>query len=188
MQPAEPDFDARYFRGALGQFTTGITVITTCAPDGRPIGFTANSFNSVSLSPPMVLWSLGLHAGCLPVFRDNTHYAVNILASEQLELSQRFGARVIDDVAEGRLCRFEGVDYSRGVNGAPILDGCCAWFECFNRSQYEEGDHLIFVGQVERCGVSNRDPLVFQDGQYRILQPNARARSSTTRGPRGNVG
>ncbi len=173
-----PDFDSGHFRGALGRFATGVTIITTSSPDrdGTPrlLGFTANSFNSVSLDPPLVLWSLALAAASLPVFRDNSHYAVNVLASDQIELSRLFGTRssqrsADDDVAGSR---FDGIAWREGACGAPILDGCCAWFECFNRSRYEEGDHVIFVGEVERCDFSAREPLVFQGGKYHMTQPH----------------
>ncbi len=173
-----PDFDNGHFRGALGQFATGVTIITTRSvdADGRPqlLGFTANSFNSVSLDPPLVLWSLALAAGSLPVFRDNSHYAVNVLASDQIELSRLFGARSASRApdATSMADRFAGIAWREGFRGAPILDGCCAWFECFNRSRYEEGDHVIFVGEVERCGFSAREPLVFQGGNYHMTQPH----------------
>jgi len=143
-----------------------VTVVTTLAPEGRKgerassnfVGITASSFNSVSLSPPLVLWSLGLHAGSLPLFHAGTHYVVNVLAAEQLELCKRF--------AYGQGDRFAGVDYQLGQSGLPILDGALAWFECHNRSRYEEGDHVIFVGEVERCGFAEGSPLVFQGGQF----------------------
>ncbi len=172
--PRAPDFDRLHFRTALGQFATGVTIITTRAigDDGetRLIGFTANSFNSVSLDPPLVLWSLAANAGSLAVFRDNTHYAVNVLASDQIELSRRFGTRASADPFA--LDRFEGIAWREGFRGAPVLEGCCAWFECFNRSRYEEGDHVIFVGEVERCGYEDREPLVFQNGGYHMTQPH----------------
>ncbi len=163
----EPDFDAAHFRNALGRFATGVTIITTRALDdaGVPalVGFTANSFNSVSLDPPLVLWSLAQSAGSLAVFRDNTHYAVNVLSADQIELSRRFGGR-------GVLDRFEGIAWREGFRGAPVLEGCCAWFECFNRSRYDEGDHVIFVGEVERGGFADPEPLVFQNGTYHRTQ------------------
>ena len=171
-----PDFETAHFRSALGQFATGVTIITTRSDETtgpRLFGFTANSFNSVSLEPPLVLWSLSVAAGSLPVFRDNTHYAVNVLASDQIELSRLFGARSGSrPSADASGDRFDGIGWREGFRGAPILDGCCAWFECFNRSRYEEGDHVIFVGEVERCGFSAREPLVFQGGAYHRTQPH----------------
>jgi len=161
-----PDFDAAAFRRALGQFATGVTVITTRAPNGQPIGFTASSFNSVSLNPPLVLWSLATRSASMPVFRTNSHYVVNVLAASQLELCKRF-ASVKGD-------RFEGVSHAAGDTGMPVIEGALAWFECHNRSRYDEGDHVIFVGEVERCGIrddaSEVGPLVFQNGLFHRLQ------------------
>lgn len=159
---ATPDFDNTEFRRALGQFATGVTVITTRAEDGSLVGITASSFNSVSLTPPLILWSLATRAGSMPVFRENSHYVVNVLAADQLELCKRF-ATVKGD-------RFAGVPYELSASGVPILDGALAWFECHNRSRYDEGDHVIFVGEVERCGVhpatADRMPLVFHAGGF----------------------
>ena len=161
-----PNFDVAAFRRALGQFATGVTVITTRAPSGALIGITASSFNSVSLDPPLVLWSLATKSASMPVFRDNSHYVVNVLAASQLELCKRF-ATVKGD-------RFAGVSHAAGDSGMPVLDGAIAWFECHNRSRYDEGDHVIFVGEVERCGVhpdaEHVAPLVFHGGAFHALK------------------
>ena len=85
-------FDAARFRGALGMFATGVTIVTACGEDGTPVGLTANSFNSVSMAPPLILWSLSLRAGSMPVFRAGSHYAINILAAGQRELAERFAS------------------------------------------------------------------------------------------------
>ncbi len=162
-----PNFDQDAFRRALSQFATGVTVITTRAPSGQLIGITASSFNSVSMAPPLVLWSLAIRSASMPVFRDNSHYVVNVLAASQLDLCKRF-ATVKGD-------RFEGVSHAAGDTGMPVLDGALAWFECHNRSRYEEGDHVIFVGEVERCGfvdpAGETQPLVFQNGNFHALGP-----------------
>ncbi|TAL55659.1 flavin reductase family protein [Pandoraea sp.] len=159
---AAPDFDDASFRRALGQFATGVTVITTRADHGQLIGITASSFNSVSLAPPLILWSLSNAAGSMPVFRDNSHYVVNVLASSQLDLCRRFATLKGD--------RFAGVPYTLSAAGVPVLDGVLAWFECHNRSRYVEGDHVIFVGEVERCGVHPHAekvaPLIFHRGGF----------------------
>ena len=147
------------FRAALGMFATGVTIVTASAPDGSLVGLTANSFNSVSLDPALVLWSLARRNFALPVFSRGSHYAINILAAEQKELAQRFATRDID--------RFAGIAWREGAGGAPVLEGVAAVFECANRSQYEEGDHVIFVGEVESC--SRREgaqPLIFHGGRY----------------------
>lgn len=169
-QAAAPDFDALHFRRTLSQFATGVTVITTrnvgpTAADAPFVGITASSFNSVSLDPPLVLWSMATRANSLPMFRDGSHYIVNVLAATQLDLCQRFATLKGD--------RFAGVDYHLSATGLPVLANALAWFECHNRSRYDEGDHVIFVGEVERCGIHDNGgpPLVFQDGQFTTTCP-----------------
>jgi len=140
-------------------FATGVTIVTARDAHKLPVGVTANSFNSVSLAPPLVLWSLSRLAGTMPAFERGSHYAINILAAEQHALAERFAAKSID--------RFAGVAFREGASGAPILEGAAAVFECFNRSQYEEGDHVIFVGEVERCERrAGAQPLIFHGGRY----------------------
>ena len=154
-----PSFSTTDFRAALGTFATGVTVITARDANGVRVGLTANSFNSVSLTPPLVLWSLSRQASTMPAFTRGSHYAINILASDQREIAERFSRRDVD--------RFEGVALREGASGAPILEGVMAVFECFNRSQYEEGDHIIFVGEVEHC--SRREgalPLIYHGGRF----------------------
>ena len=158
-QAQPPNFSAPEFRAALGMFATGVTIVTARAPDGAVIGLTANSFNSVSLSPPLVLWSLARAAASMSVFRAGSHYAINILAAEQKPLAERFASKGAD--------RWTGVTFDEGAGGAPLLHGAAATFECFNRSRYEEGDHLIFVGEVERCAHRpGAMPLLFHGGRY----------------------
>ena len=140
-------------------FATGVTIVTARGADGSLVGLTANSFNSVSLAPPLVLWSLARRAGSMPVFSRGSHYAVNILSAQQKDLAQRFAMSDID--------RFAGVTWTEGAGGAPVLQGAAAVFECANRSQYEEGDHVIFVGEVERCSwAASAQPLIFHGGRY----------------------
>ena len=158
-----PPFDTRHFRQALSQFATGVTIITTRLPDQSFLGITASSFNSVSLTPPLVLWSLAQSASSMPVFSGNSHYVINILASDQGELAERFAKRIPN--------RFEGVDYELSRTGLPILKGVAAWFECHNRSRYPEGDHVIFVGEVEHCEVQEKQPLVFHGGRFITTNP-----------------
>jgi flavin reductase (DIM6/NTAB) family NADH-FMN oxidoreductase RutF len=158
-----PEFDSRHFRNALSQFATGVTVITTRLPDGSFLGLTASSFNSVSLEPPLVLWSLAQGASSLPVFTGNSHYVINVLAADQATLAQRFATRSVN--------RFDGVDFMLSHTGLPILKGVVAWFECHNRSRYPEGDHVIFVGEVERCDASPRPALAFHRGKFISTDP-----------------
>ncbi len=159
LRAVAPSFSARDFRAALGMFATGVTIVTARGADGAPVGLTANSFNSVSLAPPLVLWSLARSAGSMPHFERGSHYAINILAADQHALAERFASKSAR--------RFEGVVFSEGAGGAPILEGSAAVFECFNRSRYEEGDHVIFVGEVERCAHrADAQPLIFHGGRY----------------------
>jgi len=159
-----PDFSARAFRDALGMFATGVTIVTARAPDGSPVGLTANSFNSVSLQPPLVLWSLARQAACLDTFTQGQHYAINVLAADQQALAERFAFRGDD--------RWDGVVFDPGAHGAPLLPGTVAQFECFNRSQYVEGDHVIFVGEVERCRHrAGAAPLLYHGGRFYTEHP-----------------
>jgi len=153
--------DTRAFRNALGSFATGVTVITARGADGTLAGLTINSFASVSLDPPLVLWSLSLYSPTLAIFQNCSHYAINVLAQDQIPLSTRFASSLAD--------RFAGLEFTAGSAGAPLLPGCCAWFECRNEMRHAGGDHLIFVGQVERYRQEPRAPLLFQCGQYRAL-------------------
>jgi flavin reductase (DIM6/NTAB) family NADH-FMN oxidoreductase RutF len=152
-----PDFDTDYFRRALAQFATGITVVITQTPDRVFHGLTVSSFNSVSLAPPLVLWSLATRARSMPAFGVASHYIINVLAGHQHELALRFSRN-----AENR---FEALEYDRSRTGLPILPGVAAWFECRNRSRYLEGDHVIFVGEVERCHANPSRPLGFHGGR-----------------------
>ncbi|MFN3617408.1 MAG: flavin reductase family protein [Aquabacterium sp.] len=157
--PAAAPFSPEDFRAALGQFTTGVTIVTARDPDGRLIGLTANSFNSVSLSPPLVLWSLARQSSSMPGFLAASHYAINVLAADQRVLAERFARKGID--------RFEGTPWRPGLTGAPVIEGAVAVFECSHRSQHDEGDHLIFVGQVEHCRRRlGAAPLVFHGGRF----------------------
>ena len=156
-------FDPRDFRNALGSFATGVTVVTAQDGSGELTGLTVNSFASVSLDPPLVLWSLSLFTPALAVFRHCSHYAINVLAADQLELSNHF-AKTGDDQR-----RFAEFEFDRGLGGAPLLRDCCAWFECRNETRHDGGDHLIFVGRVENYRYEDRPPLLFQGGQYRWL-------------------
>ncbi len=140
-------------------FATGVTIVTARTPAGTLIGLTANSFNSLSLSPPLVLWSLSQAAGSMPALSTGSHYAINVLAADQKALAERFAGRRDD--------RWAGVAYTEGASGAPLITGAAASFECFNRSRYEEGDHVIFVGEVERCSHQpGAAPLLFHGGKF----------------------
>lgn len=155
------EFD-KEFRRTLGSFATGVTVVTTRDTAGTAAGITINSFNSLSLQPPMVLWSLGVDRARTETFQSCKTYAINVLADDQEPLSRRFSHRSPDDP-------FAGVSYTSGLGGAPLLKGCCAWLEVRNASQHRHGDHVLFVGTVERLQCGAAPPLIFHSGRYRRL-------------------
>ncbi len=161
--PAAPaQIDPRDLRNALGMFATGVTVVTTVSPEGRPIGITCNSFSSVSLKPPLVLWSLSLYSPNLPVFLQAPCFAINVLASDQQDVSRRFSTPSSD--------RFLGIEWLPGENGIPLLPGVAAHIECRNETRHYSGDHVIMIGQVLRYVYQDVEPLVFARGRYRALK------------------
>lgn len=151
----------RQFRDALGMFATGVAVVTTRAADGTPLGLTVNSFNSVSLDPPLILWSLSNHVPLREPFEACEYYAVNVLAADQQGLSNVFASRTED--------RFAGVPFDEGMGGAPLLHGTCARFECRNIQRYPGGDHVLFVSEVVNFDRDDREPLLYFSGKYRTL-------------------
>jgi flavin reductase (DIM6/NTAB) family NADH-FMN oxidoreductase RutF len=163
-QAQPPSFTYDEFREALGMFATGVTIVTARSADGALVGLTANSFNSVSLDPPLVLWSLARGAASMAALSTGSHYAINILAASQKDLAERFATKDVD--------RWADVAFAEGLGGAPVLVGAAASFECFNRSRYDEGDHVIFVGEVERCTHSpGASPLLFHGGRFYTEHP-----------------
>lgn len=156
----EQPFDPREFRMALGSFATGVTVVTTLDKAGRDVGVTASSFNSVSLDPPLILWSLDRNAYCMPAFNQASHFIVNVLAADQVGLSNRF-ARLGAD-------KFIDLDVNRGINNIASLPDVSARFECAVEHRYDGGDHVILVGRVLAYARSERAGLVFQQGRYAI--------------------
>ncbi|MES2263815.1 MAG: flavin reductase [Pseudomonadota bacterium] len=158
MTTNAPSFDARQLRDVLGAFVTGVTVVTTRDQGGTAHGVTANSFSSVSLDPPLVLWSQSLTSRSYPAFRDSRHFAVNILADDQIALSNHF--------AKSRDDKFAGIPHRDGGGGAPVLDGVAAYLECEVVAAYPNGDHVVYIGRVERLGRSGRNALAFGGGKY----------------------
>jgi|SRR5882757_3042243 flavin reductase (DIM6/NTAB) family NADH-FMN oxidoreductase RutF len=150
--------DPRDFRHALGSFATGVTVITAMGPDGKPVGLTCNSFASVSLNPPLVLWSLVIYSPNMSVFQNASHFTVNVLGASQQALSTKF-ATPSDD-------KFAGVDWTPGLGQAPVLAGCVANFQCRAADRYYGGDHVIFLGAVEAYAYNRDEPLLFAQGGY----------------------
>jgi len=164
---ARANFSQRQFRDALAEFATGVTIITTrdASPTGAPryVGFTANSFNSVSLDPPLVSWCLSRHANTLPAFEHCERYAISVLGVGQSDLALRFAGAHPD--------RFEGVPYRLGWADAPLIDGAVAWFECRHFSRQPTGDHTLFVGEVVRCTRAHGPGLAFHHGRFRAVAP-----------------
>lgn len=163
-------FDIRDFRGALGQFPTGVTVITALDDKGEPIGCTASSFNSVSIDPALVLWSVDKSAFSAAIFEKAEYFAVNILSENQVDISNRFAGRGED--------KFKDVSFASGLGGAPLFEGCGAQFQCKTWNVYEGGDHLIIIGEVvEYTHDDSLTPLVFSRGSYAITSPHQGSRA-----------
>lgn len=150
--------DSRELRNALGHFATGVTVVTTRNAAGAPVGVTINSFSSLSLDPPLILWSLAKKSHSLAAFEGAAHFAVHVLAADQQALSDRF-ARSGND-------KFADVTLSRGLGELPLLGHCAAVFQCSAEHRYDGGDHLILVGRVQRFATDERPPLLFYRGRY----------------------
>ena len=165
---ARAAFDAKAFRNALGSFPTGVAIITTTGPDGRPVGLTCNSFSSVSLEPPLVSWGLRMSSKNLEAFKQGGAFAINILAEDQKDLSGRFASGSIAD-------KFEGVPWSKGHNGLPLIEACVASFECDKFAEHIAGDHVLFLGEVVRFNHGRQeDSLVFYKGAYMMLTQSLR--------------
>ncbi len=166
--------DALAFRTALGSFVTGVTIVTTRDAGGHDIGLTANSFNSVSLDPPMILWSLALTSSNLAAFRQATWWAVHVLSSSQETLSGRFASKGAD--------KFAGVTVMRGPGDIPLLEDCAARFVCRTAFEYEGGDHAIFVGEVLSFDRAGHAPLVYHQGRYGRVQASPAVADAAARG------
>lgn len=156
------DLEPRTLRNLLGSCPTGVGIVTTRAADGRRIGLTVNSFASLSLDPPLVLWSLGNRSSNLHVFRDCSHFAINILSHDQEHLARRFSDSTVQD-------KFEGIVSSEVPEGIPVIDGAMTTLVCANDHTRTVGDHLLLVGRVVRTGAGDGEPLVFHAGRFRSL-------------------
>ena len=155
--------DPAALRRVLGRFATGVAVVSTRTDDGRLAGLTVNSFSSVSLSPPLVLWSLRRDATLFPVFTATGHWAINVLSAEQLPLARQFCSPLAD--------RFAGVRVSEGLGGVPLLPDTIASLECSAWQTIDGGDHVILLGRVERCTTAEGLPLLFHGGAFGDWQP-----------------
>jgi flavin reductase (DIM6/NTAB) family NADH-FMN oxidoreductase RutF len=151
-----PEFSDRELRAALGRFATGVTVVTTMTPRG-PLGITANSFASVSLDPPLILWSPARKSRRFPAFEAASHFAVHVLSAGQRRLAEAFAAPGDP---------FRDLAFAPGIGDAPLLEGCTARFECRHEAGYDGGDHLIVVGEVLRLAQADLPPLIYHRGRY----------------------
>ena len=154
-------WDKRDLRNALGSFGTGVTVVTSGNLQSRLVGVTANSFSSVSLEPPIVLWSLVSSSPSLEVFDATGRFVINVLALEQINLSKQF-SKTLED-------KFAGVEYTEGLGGLPVIQNCVATLECKTIQRTVVGDHILFLGQVENYVYENKTPLLFCQGNYMLV-------------------
>lgn len=153
--------DPRALRQTLGQFATGVTVVTCLDAAGRPVGLTVNSFNSLSLDPPLVLWSLRRVSPNLAAFESASHFAVNVLGEAQVDVSRRFASPCGD--------KFDDVAWHAGLGGAPVLAGCAATLQCEATARQDAGDHRLYIGRVLALSCEPMPPLVFHAGHYHLL-------------------
>jgi 3-hydroxy-9,10-secoandrosta-1,3,5(10)-triene-9,17-dione monooxygenase reductase component len=161
VMTARPDDESKAFRAALAQFATGVTIVTCRDVGGAAIGLTVNSFNALSLAPPLVLWSLRLSSPSLAAFDAASYFAINVLAEAQVDLSRRFAAAVPSKFDEGAWIEGEG--------GAPLLAGCSATFECERHEVRTGGDHRLYIGRVRRARADTTPPLVYHGGRCHLL-------------------
>ncbi len=159
------NFKKKGFRDTLSQFATGVTIITTLDSDGGPVGITVSSFNSVSMDPPLVLWSLAKDSYSVPCFQNAEYFNIHILSIDQEDMSNRFARPGVD--------KFANIDIYPGLGDTPVLKDCAALLQCRTQHQYDGGDHIIFVGEVLSHNHSAKKPLVFHQGQYASTLPMA---------------
>ncbi|MEQ9088840.1 MAG: flavin reductase family protein [Alphaproteobacteria bacterium] len=150
--------NSRDLRHGFGAFATGVTIVTARSEDGVPVGCTANSFSSVSVDPPLLLWNIAESAQSYQAYREARHFGVNILARDQMELAMRFATPEVDKFADGT--------WTDGLAGVPILDGALAHFECSTEAIYPGGDHAIVLGRIHRFRWSDGQPLLFYRGKF----------------------
>lgn len=155
----EHEMDIRDLRNALGCFATGVTVVTTRAQDGMLCGLTANSFSSVSLDPPIVLWSLSKKSPSMQAFIESGRFVINVLNLEQVHLSRSFSSKIPD--------KFASVDWKEGIGGLPVINGCAANIECKVTQHLEVGDHVLFLGAIESYQYESKPTLLFCHGSYK---------------------
>lgn len=156
--------ESRKFRHCLGRFATGVTIVSCRGAGGQPCGITANSFSSVSLDPPLVLWNIAKVSNSLDAYLNASHFGINVLAKGQQDLSHRF--------ARSGTSLFDGIPCRDTPHGVPLLDDTLAWFECRTHQIHDCGDHFIIVGEVIDYKACEGEPLLFFGGRYRAIQPS----------------
>ena len=161
IDPCGSDEARRHFRNTLGHFATGVTCMTTLSPTREPVGITVSSFNSLSLDPPLILWSIAASGASFPAFQVGDPFAVNVLSAEQEALAMRFAKAGGD--------KFGGVEVHNGLDGVPLIAGCVVYFECTVAARYPGGDHDIIVGRVRRIFNIGKTPLLFHGGALRTF-------------------
>ncbi len=154
--------DSKAFRSALGQFATGVTVVTTLDNNGNKVGMTANSFSSVSLDPMLVLWSVARSSSSFQQFMEAKHFAIHVLNANQKDISNQFASNCDD--------RFNGIEHCQGLGGIPVLSEYSAVFQCTTENTYDGGDHVIIVGRVNEFENREQPPLIFHAGKYADLE------------------
>jgi flavin reductase (DIM6/NTAB) family NADH-FMN oxidoreductase RutF len=156
----DSEIEPRAFRRALGNFATGVTIVTAQSPSGEKVGVTASSFNSLSIDPPLILWSSMKESNSSGVFESATHFAVNILASDQVDMSNHFAHQQED--------KFAGIEWEEGIGGVLLFSNCAGRFQCEAYDKFDGGDHWIFIGKVVAFDDFGRSPLCFHQGSYSI--------------------
>ena len=159
--------EMKNFRQCLGKFATGVTIVTCADKGGKPYGITANSFSSVSLEPHLILWNIAKVSNSLQAFLDAEYFAINLLARNQQDLSSHF--------AKSDHTLFDTVEINRSQENVPLIPGTLACFECRTHQIHDCGDHYIVVGEVLRFASSEREPLLFFNGNYAVLDTDCRA-------------
>ena len=152
------EFNQHDYRNALGKFGTGVAIVSTKTTDDFPVGVTINSFNSVSLDPPIVLWSLNKRSPSLKAFDDTGRFVIHVLSKDQIGLSKRFSSQIEE--------KFANVEYEFGQLGVPLISGCSAIFECTTWLRQEVGDHILFLGRVENFTSTEKEALLYYKGRY----------------------
>ena len=174
------EIDLQALRRALGSYMTGVTVVTARTPSGEPVGFTANSFTSVSLDPPLLLVCPGRHLTSFEVFAEVGEFAVSVLAEGQEHVSNVFASTGAE--------RFGQVAWREDARGVPLIDGACAWFGCRVHQRHAAGDHLILVGEIVEFGHASVQGLGYGSGGYFSLGRERRSEASAELGRRARAG